>query len=139
MPKRLVLSLIIVVATATPIAILDFPHRENREKIETKAERTKATWKEKQANRKLAKEYAWAGWGWKGKQWECMNKVFLKEARYDHLAKNKQGSSAYGIGQRLKETSKDPRIQLLKTYRYVAHRYGTPCRAWEFHKRKNFY
>lgn len=142
MTERIVLSLIIVIVTATPIAILDFPHHKKTETItreEIVIERTKATWKEKQANKKLAKEYAWAGWGWRGKQWECMNKLFIKEARYDHLAKNKQGSSAFGIGQRLKETSKDPTIQLLKTYRYVAKRYGTPCRAWSFHKRHNFY
>jgi hypothetical protein len=93
------------------------------------SERTQATMAEKKANKALAKQYAWAGYGY----------IFTKESRYDHLAKNRQGSSAFGIGQRLKETSKDPAIQILHTYKYIQHRYETPCKAMKYHLRHNHY
>lgn len=102
-------------------------------------ERTQATMEEKRANKALAKKYAWAGYGWRDMQWKCIDYIFTKEARYDHLAKNRQGSSAFGIGQRLKETSKDPAIQILHAYKYIRHRYETPCQAMKFHLRHNHY
>lgn len=101
--------------------------------------RTQATMKEKRANKKLAKKYAWAGYGWRGMEWRCIDYIFTKESRYDHLAKNRQGSSAYGIGQRLKEQSQDPTIQILHAYKYIRHRYDTPCKAMRYHLRYNHY
>jgi hypothetical protein len=102
-------------------------------------ERTQATMAEKKANKALAKRYAWVGYGWKDMEWRCLDYIFTKESRYDHLAKNRQGSSAYGIGQLLKETSKEPAIQILHTYKYITKRYQTPCRAMKFHLRHNYY
>lgn len=102
-------------------------------------ERMQATMAEKRANKALAKRYAWVGYGWKDMEWRCLDYIFTKESRYDHLAKNRQGSSAYGIGQLLKETSKDPAIQILHTYKYITKRYQTPCRAMKFHLRHNHY
>lgn len=102
-------------------------------------ERTQATMAEKKANKALAKKYAWVGYGWKDMEWRCLDYIFTKESRYDHLAKNRQGSSAYGIGQLLKETSKDPAIQILHTYKYITKRYKTPCRAMKYHLRHNHY
>lgn len=102
-------------------------------------ERTQATMAEKKANKALAKKYAWVGYGWKDMEWRCLDYIFTKESRYDHLAKNRQGSSAYGIGQLLKETSKEPAIQILHTYKYITKRYQTPCRAMKFHLRHNHY
>jgi hypothetical protein len=102
-------------------------------------ERTKATMEEKKANKALAKKIAWVGYGWKDKEWVCLDKIFIKEAKYDHLAKNKSGSSAFGIGQRLKETSADPMVQILHTYKYIQHRYKNPCSAWWFHIKHNYY
>lgn len=102
-------------------------------------ERTQATMAEKKANKALAKRYAWVGYGWKDMEWRCLDYIFTKESRYDHLAKNRQGSSAYGIGQLLKETSKEPAIQILHTYKYITKRYQTPCRAMKFHLRHNHY
>jgi hypothetical protein len=104
-----------------------------------KEERTQATMAEKRANKALAKRYAWAGYGWRGMQWRCIDYIFTKEARYDHLAKNRQGSSAFGIGQKLKEKSKDPAIQILHAYKYIRNRYETPCKAMRFHIRNNHY
>ena len=102
-------------------------------------ERTQATMAEKKANKALAKRYAWVGYGWKDMEWRCLDYIFTKESRYDHLAKNGQGSSAFGIGQLLKETSKEPAIQILHTYKYITKRYQTPCRAMKFHLRHNHY
>jgi hypothetical protein len=100
---------------------------------------TKATMAQKKANKIMAMHFASAGWGWDREQRRCAYKLFTKESRFDHLAKNQQGSSAYGIGQVLKEKSSDPAIQLLRAYKYIEHRYGTPCRAWQHHLRHNWY
>jgi hypothetical protein len=100
---------------------------------------TKATMEQKRANKIMAMRFAHAGWGWDREQRRCAYRLFTKESRFDHLAKNQQGSSAYGIGQVLKEKSSDPAIQLLRAYKYIEHRYGTPCRAWQHHLRHNWY
>ena len=99
----------------------------------------KATMEQKKANKALAKKIAWIGYGWKDKEWSCLDKIFIKEARYDHLAKNQSGSSAFGIGQRLKEKSKEPMVQILHTYKYIQHRYKTPCSAYRWHTKHNWY
>lgn len=136
MKKRgLVLGVVIAVITATPLV---------SPVLKTKSEQVlrgvnKATEKQKKANRALAKQYAWVGYGWKGMQWRCIDYIFEKESRYDHLAKNQQGSSAFGIGQVLREKSKDPAIQILHAYKYIRHRYETPCRAMRYHIRYNHY
>lgn len=124
---------VLLVFTAPPLIS---PTLKDKPVVE---ERTQATMQEKRANKKLAKEYAWAGYGWRGMQWKCIDYIFTKESRYDHLAKNRQGSSAYGIGQRLKEQSKDPAIQILHAYKYIRHRYDTPCKAMRYHLRYNHY
>jgi hypothetical protein len=94
---------------------------------------------EKKANKIMAMRYAKAGWGWDLRQRQCVYKLFTKESRFDHLAKNQQGSSAFGIAQMLKEKSTDPAIQILKAYRYIVHRYGTPCKAWQHTVNRNWY
>lgn len=136
MKKRgLVLGVVIALITATPLV---------SPVLKTKSEQvlrgvSKSTEKQKKANRALAKTYAWVGYGWKGMQWRCIDYIFEKESRYDHLAKNQQGSSAFGIAQVLREKSKDPAIQILHAYKYIRHRYETPCRAMRYHLRYNHY
>jgi len=100
---------------------------------------TKASMEQKKANKIMAMKFAKAGYGWDLRQRQCIYKLFTKESRFDHLAKNQQGSSAYGIGQMLKETSSDPAIQILKAYKYIKHRYDTPCRAWNHSVNRNWY
>lgn len=97
-----------------------------------------ASMEEKRANKALAKDMARIGWHWTGKQWSCINNIFMKESKYDQFADNKT-STAYGIGQMLGETNDEPAVQLTRTYMYIEHRYTTPCNAWSFHKRKNYY
>lgn len=101
--------------------------------------RTKATWQEKQANKTMAMRYASAGWGWDKRQRKCAYALFMSESKFDHLAKNQRGSSAYGIAQLLREKSSDPAIQILHAYQYIEHRYSTPCRAYRWHRLHNWY
>lgn len=103
------------------------------------AKPTKATMKQKHNNRLMAMKFARYGWNWDASQRKCIRLLFDAESRFDHLAKNQQGSSAYGIAQMLKETSRDPAVQILNAYRYIEHRYQTPCLAWKHHQRRNWY
>jgi hypothetical protein len=99
----------------------------------------KATWEEKGENKDTAKQYAWVAFGWRGKQWLCLHDLWTRESRFDHLATNQQGSSAFGIAQMLGEQSRDPRVQILRGLRYIEQRYTTPCRALAFHNKRNHY
>jgi hypothetical protein len=99
----------------------------------------KATWEEKGENKRLAKRYAWVAFGWQGREWLCLHDLWTRESRFDHLASNQQGSSAFGIAQMLGEQSRDPRVQILRGLRYIYKRHGTPCEAWGFHQRNNYY
>jgi hypothetical protein len=85
----------------------------------TEIQRTKATWKEKNENRKLAKQYAWVAFGWRGGEWECLESLWTNESRFDHFASNQQGSSAFGIAQLLGERSRNPALQILRGLRYI--------------------
>jgi hypothetical protein len=99
---------------------------------------TKATYEQKKENKVMAMRYAKAGWNWDAKQRRCAFSLFMMESKFDHLADNPK-STAFGIGQVLKETSKEPAIQILNAYKYIEHRYSTPCRALAHHNRKNWY
>lgn len=121
--KAVILGILLAVVTATPILS---PHNP-------KPIPKHATMEQKKANKVLAMKLARYGWGWSGKEWVCADTLLTRESRYDHLADNKT-SSAFGIGQMLKEKSKDPEIQLLRTFRYIQKRYGTPCRALRHHR-----
>lgn len=99
---------------------------------------TKATYEQKQHNKVMAMRYAKAGWDWDKRQRGCVYRLFMSESKFDHLANNPR-SSAFGIGQVLKETSKSPEIQVLHAYKYIKHRYSTPCRALAFHIRHKYY
>jgi hypothetical protein len=137
MKKRVILlSTLITIALITPVTHDVGVHVDIVPKVDKEVKpRTKATMQEKRANKIMAMRYAQVGWGWDKTQRACIHKIFMKESRFDHLAKNQQGSSAYGIAQMLGEKSKDPAVQILRAYRYIVHRYGTPCNAWRHHSR----
>ena len=99
----------------------------------------KASWAEKGENKKTAKKYAWVAFGWRDREWLCLHDLWTRESRFDHLASNQQGSSAFGIAQMLGEQSRDPRIQILRGLRYISGRYESPCRALAFHNKRNHY
>lgn len=135
MKKRfIVLSTLVVLIVITPVTHNVGVHLDIVPKYKPEI-RTKATMEEKKANKIMAMRFAQVGWGWDKSERACISKIFMKESRFDHLAKNQQGSSAYGIAQMLGEKSKDPAVQILRAYRYIVHRYETPCKAWKHHSR----
>jgi hypothetical protein len=69
---------------------------------------------------------------------ECLIKLWNKESHWNPKADNPH-SSAFGIAQLLGETSKDPARQIRQGLKYIAHRHDTPCNAWEFWQRNNYY
>jgi len=99
----------------------------------------KATQDEKNRNRKLSKDYAQAGFGWQGREWECLKSLWTSESRFDNYAINKQGSSAYGIAQLLRETDSRPEYQILRGLKYISKRYQTPCKAHKFFLKHRYY
>ena len=102
-------------------------------------ENRKATKDEKDRNRKLAKDYAQAGFGWQGKEWECLLALWTGESRFDNYAKNQRGSSAYGIAQLLREKDSRAEFQILRGLKYIDKRYHTPCRAYKFFLINRYY
>ncbi len=139
MKKRfIILSTLVALAVITPATHNVGVHVDIEPK-KPKVVQTKATMEEKKANKIMAMKFAKAGWNWDRTQRKCVYSLFMKESKFDHLAKNQQGSSAFGIGQVLKETSKDPAIQILNAYKYIKHRYDTPCKAWKHSQRRNWY
>ena len=107
-------------------------------------ENRKATQNEKNHNKKLAKDYAQAGFGWQGREWECLLSLWTRESRFDHHARSRDGqgrviSSAYGIAQLLGEKDSRPEYQILRGLKYIDKRYYTPCRAYKFFLKHNYY
>jgi hypothetical protein len=99
----------------------------------------KATQDEKNYNKKLAKDYASAGFGWSGRESECLIALWTSESRFDNYAKNQRGSSAYGIAQLLRETDSRPEYQILRGLKYISKRYQTPCKAHRFFLKHRYY
>ena len=71
-------------------------------------------------------------------EFHCFVKIIHKESRWNPNAKN---GSHYGLGQMRSEWYKtlDPYRQIDQTLKYIHNRYLTPCKAWDFHKRKNYF
>ena len=99
---------------------------------------------EKRENKALAVSYLNA-LGYNKQQIQCAVTLWTRESRFDHLARprNSQGkptSSAYGIAQLLRERSSQPELQILRGFRYIAHRYsGSACRALSHSDRRGWY
>ena len=102
-------------------------------------ENRKATQDEKNYNKKLAKDYAAAGWDWRGREWACLKSLWTAESRFDNYAKNQRGSSAYGIAQLLRERDSRPEYQILRGLKYISARYETPCKSYKFFLKHNYY
>ncbi len=71
-------------------------------------------------------------------EYQCLVLLWDKESRWNPRADNPK-STAYGIPQLLKLKVKDPYIQIDLGLKYIAHRYGSVCKAWSFHKRTGHY
>ena len=64
-------------------------------------------------------------------QWPCLRALWQRESGWRANADNPH-SSAYGIAQRLDETSHDPHVQIRRGLDYIAARYGDSCTAWQW-------
>jgi hypothetical protein len=69
---------------------------------------------------------------------KCLEALWQKESGWNHLADNPT-SSAFGIAQRLGETSKSPRKQIHLGVKYVFHRYNGSCHALAHFSRHFWY
>ena len=71
-------------------------------------------------------------------QFICLSNIFYKESRWNPYAIN---GSHYGIGQMKSKHYRnlDPYRQIDATILYIKGRYGSMCKAWEFHKKKGYY
>jgi len=72
------------------------------------------------------------------KQYRCLVTLWRIESQWSPTAKNKK-SSAYGIPQLLKMTERNPYKQIDLGLKYIAYRYGNPCKALDHHKKIGHY
>jgi hypothetical protein len=71
-------------------------------------------------------------------QYRCLEQLWHLESRWNPRADNPK-STAYGIPQLLKLNAKDPYIQIDLGLKYIKHRYGTVCKALDYHKKTGHY
>jgi hypothetical protein len=71
-------------------------------------------------------------------EYRCLELLWNKESRWNPRADNPK-STAYGIPQLLKLKARDPYTQIDLGLKYIKHRYLTPCKALDFHKRTGHY
>jgi len=72
------------------------------------------------------------------KQYRCLVTLWRLESNWSSTAKNAK-SSAFGIPQLLKMTERNPYKQIDLGLKYIAYRYGNPCKALDHHKRVGHY
>ena len=72
------------------------------------------------------------------RQYLCLEQLWTRESQWNPRANNKR-STAYGIPQLLKLKTKDPYLQIDAGLKYIAHRYGTPCKALGYHLKHGHY
>jgi hypothetical protein len=80
---------------------------------------------------------------WSQNQYRCLEKLWTQESNWRPEAYNKvkvMGKNAGGIPQILGLDPKTPApLQIDRGFAYIMHRYGTPCMAWKFHLKNNWY
>ncbi len=72
------------------------------------------------------------------RQYLCLEQLWYLESKWNPRADNKR-SSAYGIPQLLKLKVNNPYKQIDAGLKYIAHRYGTPCKALAYHLKTGHY
>ena len=85
-------------------------------------------------------------YGWGQTQHKCLKALWGKESAWNYLAKSK--TKDYGIPQRhmsqntkieIQDFLRSPQIQIEWGLNYINNRYGSPCKAWAFHNKNNWY
>ena len=71
-------------------------------------------------------------------QYKCLSHIIYKESRWSVKAIN---GSHYGLGQMRSKHYRnlDGYRQIDATIKYIKGRYGSMCKAWNFHKIKGYY
>jgi hypothetical protein len=70
---------------------------------------------------------------------KCLTELVGRESRFDPQAANPK-SSAFGLFQQLKLDPSTPIHKQIKLgFKYISHRYGTPCAALAHHDLKGWY
>jgi hypothetical protein len=71
-------------------------------------------------------------------QYKCLSHIIHKESRWNIKAIN---GSHYGLGQMRSKHYRnlDGYRQIDATIKYIKGRYGSMCKAWNFHKIKGYY
>ena len=97
--------------------------------------------------RSVGKLLAKENYGWTGRQWTCLDKLWIKESQWTYTSHNKR-TGAHGIPQAYPATKyeyigsdwrKNPVTQILWGLRYIDVRYGTPCKALSTFYRTKMY
>ena len=97
--------------------------------------------------RSVGKLLAKENYGWTGRQWTCLDKLWIKESQWTYTSHNKR-TGAHGIPQAYPATKyeymgsdwrKNPVTQILWGLRYIDVRYGTPCKALKTFYRTRMY
>lgn len=68
----------------------------------------------------------------------CFNRIITKESQWSYTARN---GSHWGLGQMRSKHygTLDPYRQIDATIKYIKKRYQSPCKAWAFHKERNWF
>jgi hypothetical protein len=84
---------------------------------------------------------------WHHNQWLCLDKLWTKESNWRHQAYNKE--PVYQKGERMHaggipqilglSPDTNPVEQIDRGLDYISYRYGTPCKAWKFWQKNNWY
>lgn len=97
--------------------------------------------------RSVGKLLAKENYGWTGRQWTCLDKLWIKESQWTYTSHNKR-TGAHGIPQAYPATKyeymgsdwrKNPVTQIMWGLRYIDVRYGTPCKALNTFYRTRMY
>lgn len=97
--------------------------------------------------RSVGKLLAKENYGWSGRQWTCLDKLWIKESQWTYTSHNKR-TGAHGIPQAYPATKyehvgsdwrKNPVTQILWGLKYIDIRYGTPCKALNTFYRTKMY
>ena len=128
---------------------------QKKERAEEKKKRAKAAAKAKRLGydpdtdspKSIARQIMDNKFGWGDKQFDCYNKIIMRESVWKVDADNPT-SSAYGIPQALpgskmasegSDWRTNPATQIKWGLGYVKDRYGTPCEAWGFKSSHGWY
>jgi hypothetical protein len=89
--------------------------------------------------------------GWTQSQWSCLKSLWTAESNWRPDAFNKTPVYQIRDGKRVKlhaggipqKLNLDPqasvRKQIDEGFKYIKSRYSTPCGAWSWHQRRNWY